>query len=214
MTESTIMERLKSETWPQHQEAERQELEQQLVGGTLPQEGYVAFLGQRLRIHEALERCLLAAGERDERIRRLLLDGRRVHQPRIEKDLEHFGRVPAEAVALESTAALIRDIEETAAREPIALLGFFYVFEGSTNGARFIARALRGAYRLDGTAGTQYLDPYGDEQRALWQEFRQTMNGTDFTAAEQDAIVAAARRTFTHMVAIDKALHAHSQNGR
>lgn len=207
MSEQTIMERLKTETWPQHQQAERQDLEKELISGTLPKELFVEYLAQRYVIHQALEAHLQKAAEQEPRVKNLLAGGRRLHQPRIAQDLEFFGQDAAKAQPLEPTAAMIKEIGEVADKQPVALLGFFYVFEGSTNGARYIARAIRGAYRLQGADGTRYLDPYGEEQRPLWDDFKTTMNSYEFTPGEQEAIIEAARSTFTHMIDIDQAIH-------
>lgn len=213
MSDQTIMEKLKTLTWPQHQQAERQELEKELISGTLPKELFVEYLAQRYLIHEALEAHLQRAAEKDTRVKTLLAGGRRLHQSRLAQDLEFYGQDALKAQPLEATAAMISDIGEVAAKQPIALLGFFYVFEGSTNGARFIARAIRGAYRLQGADGTRYLDPYGEEQRPLWEDFKTTMNGHSFTSEEEAAIIEAARSTFTHMIEIDQAIHALKRAG-
>jgi heme oxygenase len=210
MTEKTLMERMKEETWPQHQQAERQELERALVSGTLPRDVYVQYLGQRYLTHVALDALLQEVAPREPRLAALVAGGRRFHAPRVAEDLVYYGANPSDFKPLPATTALIEDMRQTAAANPIALLGFFYVFEGSTNGARFIARALRRAYALEGTDGTRYLDPYGEEQRAMWEEFKSIVGSAAFTPAEADAIVAAAGRTFDHVTAQGQAVYAAS----
>jgi heme oxygenase len=74
-----------------------------------------------------------------------------------------------------------------------------YVLEGSNNGNRFIARAIRKA--LPG-APTRYLDPYGENQRPLWARFKADMEAVGFTPAEQDQIVLAAQEMFAAVGAL------------
>ncbi len=73
--------------------------------------------------------------------------------------------------------------------------GMHYVLEGSKNGAKFLAPQVRTAYRLDGR-GARNLDPYGDQQRALWMAFREAMDAVDFTKSEFAAVIDAAKLTF------------------
>jgi heme oxygenase len=75
------------------------------------------------------------------------------------------------------------------------LLGALYVLEGSTNGGRFLARALRKSWGLD-KDGIAYFDPYGEEQPQKWASFRKKMDSASFDVAQQDAIVEMAKATF------------------
>ena len=72
------------------------------------------------------------------------------------------------------------------------LAGHWYVFEGATNGGRFIARRLVEVLDLAPTALVA-LDPHGPAQRERWTSFRA---GLDAFAAEIDALVAGAHRAF------------------
>ncbi len=60
---------------------------------------------------------------------------------------------------------------------------------------RFLARRLRQAWSLEGR-GLDYLDPYGEEQPQRWAEFKLQMDSLPLSAAERDAVVAAAETTF------------------
>lgn len=197
-----IMERLKEETRDLHSQAEGQPLEQDLAKGRIAREAFVDYLAQRYRIHEAFDEALRGALGKHSAFAAVARDYH-YHAPRLAADLRFFGTEPDTVEPSEDTRALIAEIQRLAREEPVSLLGVQYVFEGSTNGARFIARAIRGVFRLEGTDGTRYLDPYGEEQRARWGAFKQAMNEQTFTPAEQDGIVEAGKKVFAGIIAID-----------
>ena len=197
-----IMTRLKEDTAKMHAAAEGQPLEQAMVKGGLPREVYVRSLGQRLLLHRALEPLLYEARSKVPAIAAVVDDSQKV--PYIEADLRFYGVDPDSVKPLPAAAQFIAYVNEQAAANPLALLGIWYVFEGSTNGARYIAKALRKSYNLEGEAGTTFLDPYGEEQRGKWGAFRETMNAQRFTEAEMDLLVAAAGATFTGIMHVDR----------
>lgn len=199
----TLMERLKQETWPLHQQAEHAELEQDLIKGRLPREAYRDYLAQRYLIHRVLDQRLREARYADPRVA-AVVDDNHFHEPRAAEDLRFFGGDPERAVALPATEQLLRAIDDAGT---LSLLGFQYVFEGSTNGARFIARALRAAWNLAGEEGTRYLDPYGEAQRERWTTFRAAMDALPCSAEECDAIVAAAQATFRQIIDVEAQLY-------
>ncbi len=189
-----IMSRLKEETADLHHEAENHPFQQALVRGELPLEAYGSHLGQLRLVYGALERAL--AGLRDSRPDLApIIEDRRFHEQKLASDARFVGSddKPAPSVP---TQKLIDDIAKAARENPIALLGFFYVLEGSTNGGRFIAGAVRKAYGFEGIDGTRALDPYGEDQRGLWGEFKQGMGRLPFTEDEQDSMIRAADRMF------------------
>jgi heme oxygenase len=199
MSNAPIMDRLKEETWPLHQQAERGNLEQDLMKGKLPREVYREHLAQRYLIHKTLEAKLREARGKDPRVAAVVQDWQ-FHEGDAATDLAFYGGDAATAAPTKATEKLLASIE---AADPIALLGHQYVYEGSNNGARFIARALRGAWRLQGLDGTQYLDPYGEQQRERWAEFKDTMNAQEFTEEEGNRIVEAAKATFLQIIELE-----------
>jgi heme oxygenase len=179
----------------------------------LPQAAYVALLGQRFLVHRALEARLRELA-RPHPVVATLVPECLWQEDNARRDLAFFG-VPADAVApLAPTGDLLADIDRTAAgANPLALLGFCYVLEGSKNGSRFIAQRVRPAYGLSPGPGTLYLDPHGDGQRPLWMAFKQRMDAAGFDAATQDALVAAAQRAFAGLSAIDDAVYVQRAEG-
>lgn len=190
-----IMERLRTETRDRHDAAEQRPFQRTLFSGALPREGYVRQLEQFLLVHRALEGHLKTLRASHPAIASIVKD-HQFQEPRILEDLAFFGADPAAARLTPAAAAIITRIDAAAKTSPLTLLGFQYVLEGSKNGASFLAKSLRKAYSLPEGKGDRHIDPYGPDLRARWQEFKDDMNAANFTDAESDTLVAAAREMF------------------
>ncbi len=191
----SIMSRLKSATAELHRQAEGTALQQRLVKGALPQDLYATFLGQMYLAHSALEGSIRDVSATHRGFAAVLRDYHR-REPQLSEDLGFLGTDLGTITAIGATDALLADIRQVAAEQPVALLGMLYVLEGSTNGSKFIARAIRGAYGLGQGPGASYLDPHGDLQQERWQAFKHDMDGVGFTETEASAIIDAASRMF------------------
>lgn len=198
----TIMDRLREETRELHSAAEGHPFQRSLVEGTVSREQYARWLGQMLLIHRALEAGLRDLCARHSGAARVVRE-EQFQEPYLREDLAVLG-VGVEAVLpTRATHEVVMRIAREHAAEPIALLGRHYVLEGSNNGNRFIARAVsKGLGIAPGGPGLRYLDPYGDCQRALWQQFKDDMLASTFTPAEQDRMVAAAKDMFEAIGAV------------
>jgi heme oxygenase len=201
-----IMDRLKVSTRTLHDEAEQGAFNRDLVRGRLPLAVYVESLAQLWEIHRTLEGHLRSVAGTSPRVRAVLRDYH-YQQPYLLEDLAYFGRNPEAVQPLDATRSLKDRVDEAAGRAPICLLGFQYVFEGSNNGSKFLAKAVRRAYGLDDSNGTRYLDPYGERQPAYWQAFKADMNAQDFTPVECDALVEGARAAFQGVIELHRALY-------
>ena len=201
-----VMDLLREATWPQHQHAEGRELERDLARGALPRETFVAWLGQRFLMHQALEAGARRLRERDSRVAAIALD-ELWQVENLRRDLSSLGVAADQIPSAIATARFVADVQATEADAPLGLLGHNYVFEGSKNGARMLARAVAQAYRLEPGPGLLYLDPHGARQRPLWMEYKAAMNAAGFRPDEQAAIVQAARRTFDFVSAVDDELY-------
>lgn len=207
-----IMQRLREETAELHQHAERRPLEQEMARGTIRREAYVENLGQRWLIHRVLESHVRDLCNRDARLGGLILE-EQYQLSNLEADLAYFA-TPIESIdPTRGALRLIEALDELADTRPIALLGAFYVFEGSKNGAHFLAPRIRAALGLNGTDGTRYLDPHGPQQRALWMAFRERMDGIAFTTEECDAMVESAKAAFLHVAQVDDDVHQRTSPG-
>lgn len=197
-----IMARLKSETAAQHAEAESKPLEAALVSGAIGQDQYKKYLAQRWLIHRELEAATDAALKKDSRLGSLGLSD--LYQTKnLESDLAQLGVDLKSVQPMKGATKLIAEIKN--APSPSTLMGIYYVFEGSKNGARYIAKALGGRA---GITALRYLDPHGEAQRGLWMKFRADMDAIAWTAAEQDSMVKAAQATFTSISSLDDEIHA------
>jgi heme oxygenase len=189
------MSRLKSATADLHQEAESRPLQKQLAKGSIPRDLYAAYLGQLYLVHQALEAQIRRASTRHGAFAAVVRD-HHWREGQLQDDLKHLG-VDLGLIAPEpATAAFMGKLEQSAQGEPVSLLGALYVLEGSTNGAKFIAAALRRAWGTQASGGLSYMDPHGDQQRPRWAAFKQDMDAVGFSAAEEELIVDTAGETF------------------
>ena len=199
-----IMGRLKAETAEQHAIAESKPLEAAPIAGSIATDQYKEYLAQRWIIHRELESATDRALGRDERLAKLGLPG--LYQTaNLEADLAHLCVDTATIKPLKGARNLVDTIRN--APSPAVLMGIYYVFEGSKNGARFIARALGKAWGKSDLEGMKYLDPHGEAQRGLWMKFREDMNAIEWSSEEQDAMVKAAQETFDAISALDDEIH-------
>ncbi len=199
-TTAPISQRLKTETQPLHDAAEGHELQRALLKGELSREMYAAHMEQMLLVHQALEQALRAASQRDPRVA-AIVDEDYFQAPRLMRDLAHFGVDGAVAKPTPATKSLCDRLIAHSETQPVALIGHLYVLEGSNNGGRFIARVVRKVYGLE-TAGVEWLDPYGEDQRAKWGVFKTTLDELEFDGAEADAVVEGAGDMFRAIASI------------
>ncbi len=201
---SEVMQRLKQGTSDLHQAAEQSPFQQRMVEGRLSLDEYGAWLGQMYLAHEALEQPLAAFAESDRRF--AAVQPHQFQLPHLIADLDTLGLDADGIKALPATATLCSRIARNVEDDPLRLLGYHYVLEGSNNGNRFISRRLLPALGLSGDNGGRYLDPYGEEQRELWQAFRADMDEIQFSDDEIDSLVGAARSMFRAITDISNQL--------
>ncbi len=203
VAEQTLADRLKSETWPLHQQAEKHPYMAATMRGTISRNSYTAELQQRLILHTALEDALRAAAMQEPNIRTVLKD---YHEraPHLLADLAAFNAQPGTANAV--TREMVSEIESAANAAPWKLLGYLYVLEGSTNGAQYIAKALAKGFAISDGAGLSYQNPHGDSQRPRWQQFRTDIAAIPLTTQQQHDVVAAADRMFRYSIDLFESL--------
>jgi heme oxygenase len=207
MSKQQVMISLREATADFHAAAEKHPVQKHLVAGVLSREGYVAWLGQMLEMHQAFEPELERLARSELRFARIL-ERYRHKRELLEADLSDLG---AEAGVMRPTPAAEKFatfVQRLADDRPFALLGVAYVFEGSTNGGKFLAKAVRHAYGLTCEDGTRYLDPYGPEQAERWNTFRQAMNEAGLTHDEIQDLAGVACATFRGIIAVLDELHA------
>lgn len=192
--------RLKSETHDQHIRAERHPVQHSLVGGRTTTAEYIRYLEQMHHMHEGFERALRRAAAANPTVGAFVQE-HHYRLPQLRQDLAFF-QVTDPAGPSEGTQRFTAWVDDLATSDPLSLIGVLYVLEGSTNGGRFIARALRRALSLSDGGGTAFFDPHGETQSERWGAFKRTLDQLALPDATQDAIVAAASRTFDAIVDI------------
>ena len=189
---TSLSETLKVATAEAHRRAEQSPAQQDLVRGALAEDRLAGHLGQMRHVHATLERLFdthpapAAALAWNDDFR---------HTRRLDVDLRALGLEPAAIPAYPSTRRLIAQIEANVAEDPMTLVGYFYVLEGSMNGNRFIVKALRQTPAAERCNFT-YFDPYGDEQRARWADFKARLDAVELQEGQQEMLVAAALGMF------------------
>ncbi|TVQ59844.1 MAG: biliverdin-producing heme oxygenase [Phycisphaerales bacterium] len=191
----TVMERLKAETQDLHDAAEGHAFQRAMFSGRLSREQYARNLEQLFLVHRDLEARMRSLRNEHPALAAVVKD-EQFQEARIREDLAYYGAAPDAARPTPATKRLLGQIETAARERPLALLGHWYVLEGSKNGASFLAKALRKAYDLPEGKGDRHIDPYGPELRAKWQSFKDDMNGVGFSDDEADTLVEGAREMF------------------
>ena len=194
--DGTASAHLRTATAAAHTRAERSAFQRALISGRLPLERYVAFLHAMRDIWQALEE--VAPRVSTGAARATLLEPQRFRAHDIDRDLVHLRGLLPTAVSPESNAAanaFVARIHALANANPSALLGVLYVLEGSTNGGRYIARAMRRAYGLVDDQGVAFQDPYGDAQPERWAEWKAALDSM-VSVGKVAALVDVAVETF------------------
>ena len=188
----TLAATLKDSTAQAHRRAESTELQRRMAQGDLDDQYFVNYLAQMFHVHAALERLMAAHPDVAAKIN---WSADQEHSRRLTLDLEDFGTSVDAQPMVNGTKTLLDTITESVDEDPIALIGLFYVLEGSMNGNRFIVRALRA--RSGGVrCSFLYLDPYGEEQPARWAAFRVALDSIEITEARGDSVIRSAHAMF------------------
>jgi heme oxygenase len=197
------MDHLRQSTAEAHQRAESSPLMRAIGRGAVARERYITHLEQLLLVHRALEGALDRVALAHPSWSGLALSERH-RVPDLTADLEVLGgslspRPLPETLAAE---AVIRHAS------PFALLGMFYVTEGSTNGGRFLVKQVAKGLGLDlaDGRGLRSQNPYGDRQPAMWAGFKGAMNALSFSAAETAELEAGALAMFDLLATIAEAI--------
>lgn len=189
------MQRLKSSTAEAHDGAENHPFHRSLATGQATRETYAAYLGQLLHVHQALDGALAQAAASNAFIARVWKPEHH-NVSNLMQDIGAMGVCPVHIKPMPAAAAFAAHIAAVAASTPVALLGYHYVMEGSKNGGKFISKVVQRSLGLQGNEGTRYMDPYGENQRAVWMNFRADVDACDIPAAEQEQIIEAAAEMF------------------
>ncbi len=202
----TLMEELKASTLACHARLQEAPFFQALAAGQLPIESYVGQLRALSVIHGALEHEI--EGSPDETVASVWDSGMR-KLPALQKDLRYFEpRAVADIKeSVEEALQIAGDIRLRSLRQPLALLGYVYVLEGSMLGARVLRPQMARAFQLEGNDGLSYLNHYGADVDAHWSQYRQRMDALQLGPDGREQVVHAACRFFTQVKFVFDALY-------
>jgi len=190
-----VMDALRESTKDMHNDTEGHEFQRSLGSGKLDKGRYVTYLGQLYLMHKHLAELLGQSAKQSAQIDAVVQDYHHDHGA-VLGDLKYFGVEGSQATALAATQKVCAKMDQVAKSNPLSLLGYLYVLEGSTNGAKFMAKNIITGMGLPQDQGASYFDRYGDKQRERWTAFKERMNANNFSPTEIAKIVEAGKEMF------------------
>ncbi len=201
-----LMDWLRAETHDQHIHVETLPFFKALAVRNLPLDSYVGFLNALAILYSALEQ---AVSRSDHPIVSAVWHDSMRKLPLLQRDLAYFKDQSLRDRPGATLRALIgvEHIQRRATTDPITLLGYLYVLEGSILGGIVLRSQIARAFKLTGTDGLAYLSSYERQIKTFWEQFTRRMNEAQVDAAEQQRIVEAGREAFTTIGQIVRALY-------
>ena len=187
------MDALKGSTARAHATTEEIPFNAGILDKSLPRERFAAQVRDWGSLHAAIESAIERQDQ--EAITRVWsLTGPRAGLLR--EDLTHLGDCYACSDAELVVQEFTQWVNGLADTDPIALLGVLYVFEGSQLGGMILKTPLSEMYDLDSERGLSYYSVHGPGIRKHWMAFREGMNASVVTEAQQASVIDAANCTF------------------
>lgn len=178
---------LKNATATDHQALERHAHQRLLLSDAVDAVFVASWIDAVLPVHRALEEALEASG--DPRVQSMYKPHHR-RAPGLEADLRRLGVAPDDVARPECVESFV---DSTRSLDPARLVGRWYVFEGATNGGRFLHTHVVRVLGESLAGGLTFFAPHGEAQPARWAEFRR---GLDAFAPDVDDCVRGAREAF------------------
>jgi heme oxygenase len=119
------------------------------------------------------------------------------HAPRVAADLHALGESKAPVVP--ETQAFVNEITRLGNSKNPAVVGAWYVLEGSHNGGQYIAKALARSAAAEGLGPLRSFDAHGPDQRPRWAAWKAALDAATFTEPERREMVEAATAAFEGM---------------
>ena len=201
-----IMARLKTETGELHARLESLPYFKALMDHKLPLESYVNQLQALAVIQGVLENEIAISD--DKRVLSIWSDDLK-KLPLLQDDLKFFEpRVESKnSSSIEAALAMTERIRLRRVENPITLLGYLYVFEGSTLGNSMHRPDISETFHLDATNGCRYYSSYGNEVSTRWNQFSDKMNQILDNPTLHDPIIEAAQEAFTGLEELYQTLY-------
>ena len=201
-----IVARLKEETKDIHSRIEALPYFKALMDHRLPLECYVNQLRALSVVHGVLEHEMVSSENNQVMA---VWDNGLKKLPLLEKDLKFFeSRVVSDAsTSVEVAIAMTEKIRLRRIENPVTLLGYLYVFEGSTLGNWMHRPDISTTFQLDGLSGCRYYASYQDRVKSHWNQFSEKMNSTLEDTSLHDEIIESALEAFSGLEALYQTLY-------
>jgi len=180
-----ILQRLRTETRPNHDRLDHHPLMVQLMSPALSRPLYENLLKKFLGFYQVLEPRLAAYD----------------HWSSLGLDLKERRKTPSLLRDLSSFHVTADDLPSAPSPDWIhdeaSAMGTFYVMEGSTLGGQVITRHVAAHLHLIPDHGLAFFSTYGDAVGARWKETRETLVRIAEKSNAEDAMIESAKQTFT-----------------
>ncbi len=177
-----------------------------LIKGDLPLDSYVAHLRAMAIIHGAIEEALRHFPLNSVRDTFLARPSRLAH---LRSDIGFFERlhIPDCIAAVEKALYIAANIRTMSLKEPITLMGFLYVLEGTTLGNKVHLQDVLNALGDKVIGATRYYNGYDDKTILYWHEFKKLLNTLSLKKTEVEGIISTAYRLFDMLETLFVALY-------
>lgn len=192
---NNIMIKLRKMSMPVHRTLNNLPYVKALMSHQLPLSSYVNALRALAVIHSVLEEEI---NQSENEIVRSVWSADLKKFPLLQRDLDFFApRAIADAVpALDAAVEVTKNIRRIRLTNSVALLGYLYVFEGTTLGHKLHTPDISKIFCLTRLDGYRYVNSYGEDVDRHWQEFSTKMNRALSDSSEHEAILDTSRELF------------------
>jgi heme oxygenase len=153
-----VIARIRTAISSAHESIEKTPYSVAIMRGNIGISDYVVSLAQLHAVHQALEEVAPNSALSD------FFDDEMVRTEALKRDLKFWGIRLADLTILPETAATTQLIRNSVESNPVSLLGFIYVLEGSRMGSLVIVKPLSAAFQVTPHDG-QGLDYHTDGAR-------------------------------------------------
>jgi len=187
----SLMEELRSHAWPTHKTIEQTPFVRGMIDRTLPATSCLDHLRSMAIIHFSLDRALRSS--RDKSVSEML----EVYYPRAEhllKDMAVWDAneiIPDNPESARCALAVADNILLRSMQNPLSLLGYLYVIEGTTLGNQTHIEDVEACCQ-GGSVALNYYRGHGEATGENWKKFRDKMNGLGLDGSERAAVIAGA----------------------
>ncbi len=197
---------LREATARAHEDAEHSAFVEDLMGGRLDVDAYVAMAGQLLFVYRALEE--VGSGLAADPVAAAVLDDRLTRAPSLESDLVALGVDPEALTMLPVTADYVAAITASAA-DPVRFLAHHYTrYLGDLSGGQVIASRMRNHYGVPAEALSLYRFDGIDKLKRYKDAYRTRIDALGLDVGEVDRLSTEAVRAFRFNQALFAALEA------